>query len=152
MRRDGKPNAAASPRRPTRSTTRPQLALRAVVVAALLVSVGQAVAISQDVLATLGDTSNTLYQTSLHQLQVTTFLRVSVAAVAFWLVLLGRRAGYVLATILGVVTLLLYVVSITTPADPGPQLAPVWLHAVGLLAAGVMTLGGALGIRGRTRG
>ena len=106
-------------------------------------------AISQDVLATLGGSSNTLYQTSLHQLQVTTFLRVAAAAVAFWFVVFGRRAGYILATVLGVVTLLLYVVSATTPADPGPQLAPIWLHAVGLLAAGIMTLGGALGIRGR---
>lgn len=152
MRRDGKPKAAAAPRRPPRSTTRPQRALRAAVAAALLVSIGQAVAISQAILATLGDTSNTLYQTSLHQLQGTTFLRVAGAAVAFWLVLLGRRAGYVLATILGVLTLLFYVASITTPADPGPQLAPGLLHAIGLLAAGVMTLGGALGIRGRTRG
>jgi Na+-translocating ferredoxin:NAD+ oxidoreductase RnfD subunit len=119
------------------------------VAAAILVGIGQAIAISQAIQATLGDTSNTLYTTSLRQLQITTFLHVAVAAIALWLVLLGRRAGFMLAVILGVLTLLLFAISITSPADPGPPLAPPWLHAVGVLAAVIMTAGGALALRVR---
>jgi hypothetical protein len=125
----------------------PRSALRLAVAAAILVGIGQAIAISQAIQATLGDASNTLYATSLRQLQITTFLHVALAAIAFWLVLLGRRAGFILAVVLGVLTLLLFAISITSPADPGPPLAPVWLHALGVLAAVVMALGGALGLR-----
>lgn len=124
-----------------------RLAPRLTVAAATLLSIGQAVAISQHIEGTLGDASNTLYATSLHQLQLTTLLHVAVAAVAFWLLLLGRRAGFVLAVILGVATLLLFAIGITGPIDPGPPLAPAWLHALGVLAAVVMALGGALGLR-----
>jgi hypothetical protein len=125
----------------------PQSTLLLVVAAALLVSIGQAVAISTHIQATLGDTSNTLYQSSMHQLQVTTFLRVAVAAIAFWLIVFRRRAGYVIAIAYGVLTVVLYTISLTTPTDPGPSLAPAALYALGLLAAVVMTLGGALALR-----
>ena len=135
----------AAQRRPSRPTARP--ALRLTVAAATLASIGQAIVISQAIQATLGDASNTLYVTSLRQLQVTTFLHVVLAAIAFWLVLLGRRAGFVLAVIIGVVTLLLFAVSVTSPTDPGPPLAPAWLHALGVLAAAAMAMGGALGLR-----
>jgi len=122
-------------------------ALRWIVAVALLASIGQTVAIGQHIQATFGDLSNTLYQSSLHQLQVTMFLRVAVAAIAFWLVLLRRRAGVVIAVALGVVTVLFYTISFTGPTDPGPTLAPPWLYALGILAAVVMTLGGALALR-----
>lgn len=137
------PAVGARPRRALTSRS----ALLLVVAAALLVSIGQAVAISTHIQATLGDTSNTLYQSSMHQLQVTTFLRVAVAAIAFWLIVFRRRAGYVIAIAYGVLTVVLYTISLTTPTDPGPSLAPPALYALGLLAAVVMTLGGALALR-----
>lgn len=141
----------AAHRRPTRPRAR-RLALRLTVAAAILVSIGQAIAISQHIQATLGDASNTLYATSLRQLQITTFLHVGVAAIAFWLVLLGRRAGFILVVILGAVTLLLFAIITTGPTEPGPPLAPAWLHALGVLAAVVMTLGGAVGLEaGRSK-
>jgi hypothetical protein len=147
----GKPGRAsgggqATSAKPRRALT-PQSALLLVVAVALLVSIGQAVAISTHIQATLGDASNTLYQSSLRQLQVTTFLRVAVAAIAFWLIVFRRRAGYVIAIAYGVLTVVLYTISLTTPTDPGPSLAPAALYALGLLAAVVMTLGGALALR-----
>ena len=147
----GKPGRAsggeqATSAKPRRALT-PQSALLLVVAVALLVSIGQAVAISTHIQATLGDASNTLYQSSLRQLQVTTFLRVAVAAIAFWLIVFRRRAGYVIAIAYGVLTVVLYTISLTTPTDPGPSLAPSALYALGLLAAVVMTLGGALALR-----
>jgi len=146
----GKPDRAdgggpATGARPRRILT-PQTALL-VVAAALLVSIGQAVAISTHIQATLGDVSNTLYQSSLRQLQLTTFLRVAVAAIAFWLIVFRRRAGYVIAIAYGVFTVVLYTISLTTPTDPGPSLAPAALYALGMVAAAVMTLGGALALR-----
>ena len=146
----GKPDRAdgggpATGARPRRILT-PQTALL-VVAAALLVSIGQAVAISTHIQATLGDVSNTLYQSSLRQLQLTTFLRVAVAAIAFWLIVFRRRAGYVIAIAYGVFTVVLYTISLTTPTDPGPSLAPAALYALGMVAAVVMTLGGALALR-----
>jgi peptidoglycan/LPS O-acetylase OafA/YrhL len=147
----GKPDRAdgggpATGARPRRILT-PQTALLLVVAAALLVSIGQAVAISTHIQATLGDVSNTLYLSSLRQLQLTTFLRVAVAAIAFWLIVFRRRAGYVIAIAYGVFTVVLYTISLTTPTDPGPSLAPAALYALGMVAAVVMTLGGALALR-----
>ena len=72
---------------------------------------------------------------------------VAVAAIAFWLIVFRRRAGYVIAIAYGVFTVVLYTISLTTPTDPGPSLAPAALYALGMVAAVVMTLGGALALR-----
>lgn len=124
-----------------------QTVLLLVVAAALLVSIGQAVAISAHIQVTLGGATNTLYASATRQLQVTTFFRVAVAAIAFWLVVFRRRTGYIIAIVYGVLTVVLYTIGLTTPTDPGPLLAPASLYALGILAAVVMTLGGALALR-----
>lgn len=120
------------------------------VLVSLLANIYYAVSIAQHIQATLGDRSNTLYQSNFEQLLVTTFLRVAVAAAAFWLVILHQRAGSIMAIVLGLVTVLLFTVSVTGPTDAGPALAPAWLHALGLLSAAGMLLGGGLALRPRS--
>ena len=109
---------------------------------ALAVTVGYAVSIGQRSLVGLGGPDDPMYQTGLQQIAVTTFLHVGVAAAAFWLVALGRRAGFVVATGLGIFTLVIFALAVSAPRQAGPPLVPAWLHAVGLLAAVVMTGGG----------
>ena len=109
---------------------------------ALLVTIVAAVAVGQDSLADLGGPDDPMYQTGLQQIAVTTFLHVVVAAAAFWLVALGRRAGFAVAAGLGIFTLVVFALAITAPRQAGPPLVPTWLHAVNLLAAVVMTGGG----------
>ena len=142
----GAPPAAAARRRRGRPPPRVLLA-QLLAAAGLLATIGYALAVAQRQESLLGVTDDPQAPLSLHEALLTTFLHVALAAAAGWLFLLRRRAGFLLATILGVVGLVLFAALLTAPRDADITYTPAWLLAVGLAAAIACILGGALGLR-----
>ena len=120
----------------------------------LLVAIGYAVLVATHIRGYLSDAADPVAAQLSQGALVTAGLRVLVMAAALWLVLLRRGAGFVVAIIYGVATLLLLALSIGTqpPATadtPAPVIVPLWLQLIGAASAAAMALGGGLALRRR---
>ncbi|MCL4541765.1 MAG: hypothetical protein M1396_05445 [Chloroflexi bacterium] len=78
-----------------------------VTILALLLSLLATVLTAQLDLSNTGGPGNTLYEQATREITALTFIRVVILASAFWLVILQQRAGYFIALIIGILSLIL---------------------------------------------